>query len=469
MSGRKGDKKKRCNRNYSKANYNHHKIDYKKTPINLVSFFCYAMLFGIAITLVFLFTSHGNIISKMFFNDTLDTGMDFFHSIEYTRGRDPYGYWRTLYPPLANLCFYLLFRLIPLNVSSEWASDFSSGVQARGTSADLRVQQAPMLLFIIFIILTALLTMMIIQKYLFDNSQACLVGLCMIFSYGMLYAYERGNIIIVSMLCSMFFVLYKDSTNKIVSELALIALAFAAGLKLYPALFGMLLLYDRQYWKATRTLIYGILLFIIPVLAFHGGISNISIFFEVLLSHTSTEVVSAMGYSFDKIVTSICLLIDALTGCGINEKLLIEVIPSLNIVVAIVILLFGFLLKLYWQRSLVCATAMLLYSSQGRYALIFLLIPILIMLKNEKELTRHNVVPFVFLVLSQMLLPVFDINNSSLYMIYGRIQFCMVMLTLYIVFVFSQQAYLLLKGSPLLEKIKSSRPFKFSKRKQMDN
>ena len=165
MSRRKGNKKKRSKRNYSKSNYNHNKINHQTTSINLVSFFCYAMLLGLAITLVFLFTSHGNIISKMFFSDTLDTGMDFFHSIEYTRGRDPYGYWRTLYPPLANLCFYLLFRLIPLDISSTWASDFSSGVQARGTSADLRVQQAPMLLFMIFIILTASLMMVMIQKY----------------------------------------------------------------------------------------------------------------------------------------------------------------------------------------------------------------------------------------------------------------------------------------------------------------
>ena len=465
MSKRKDNKKKRSKRNYTKANYSHNKINHQATSINLVSFFCYTMLLGITITLVFLFISHGNIISKMFFSDTLDTGMDFFHSIEYTRGRDPYDYWRTLYPPLANLCFYLLFRLIPLDVSSAWASDFSSGVQARGTFADLRVQQAPMLLFIIFIILTATLMMVMIQKYLFDNLQACLVGLCMIFSYGMLYAYERGNIIIVSMLCSMFFVLYKDSTNKIVSELALIALAFAAGLKLYPALFGILLLYDHQYQKAIRTLIYGILLFFIPVFAFHGGISNIPIFLEVLFSHASTGVVSAIGYSFDKIITSICLLVDGLTGCGINEKLLIEVIPSFNIVVAILMLLSGFLLKKYWQRVLVCVTAMLLYSSQGRYALIFLLIPILVMLKNEKELTRNNVVPFVFLVLSQMLLPVFDINGSSLYMIYGRIQICMFVLTLYIVLEFSQQAYFLLKGTCLLEKIRNRKLFKFSKKK----
>ena len=52
------------------------------------------------------FITHGSILSDLLFYDTRDTGMDFFHSIEYVRGRTPYKQFNTLYPPLANLFFY---------------------------------------------------------------------------------------------------------------------------------------------------------------------------------------------------------------------------------------------------------------------------------------------------------------------------------------------------------------------------
>ena len=44
----------------------------------------------------------------------------FFHSIEYMRGRMPYGQFDTLYPPLANLFFYVLYLLVPKTQSDTW-------------------------------------------------------------------------------------------------------------------------------------------------------------------------------------------------------------------------------------------------------------------------------------------------------------------------------------------------------------
>ena len=115
------------------------------------------LFIGFIITTICMQLSHGDIFAEIFFYDTLDTGMDFFHSIEYTRGRAPYEVWNTLYPPLANCIFYFLFHMIPKSVSEQWADTFESGIGARGTSIDLRVSQTPMFLFICYIIISVML------------------------------------------------------------------------------------------------------------------------------------------------------------------------------------------------------------------------------------------------------------------------------------------------------------------------
>ena len=57
------------------------------------------------VVMVTLYVTHGDFLSYFLYHDTLDAGMDFFHSIEYVRGRQPYAVFDTLYPPLANLFF----------------------------------------------------------------------------------------------------------------------------------------------------------------------------------------------------------------------------------------------------------------------------------------------------------------------------------------------------------------------------
>ena len=120
--------------------------------------------------------SRGDTMSQWLFRDTRDTGMDFFHSIEYLRGRIPYEKFGTLYPPLANLFFYVIYRFIPLDVVEKWADTFEASISARGTDIDLRTYQAPMVMFILFVILCSLLLVMFCELLLKNRSEAKWVG-----------------------------------------------------------------------------------------------------------------------------------------------------------------------------------------------------------------------------------------------------------------------------------------------------
>lgn len=395
--------------------------------------FCIIMISGLLLTAFAIFLSHGRLFSHVFFNDRIDTGMDFFHSIEYTYGRSPYAYWHTIYPPLANLFFYLLFRCVPPDVSAQWAKSFLEGIAARGTDADLRVSQSTMMLFILFIISSILILNSLIKKYLSGNARAELIGISVTFSYGMLYAFERGNIIILSLLCTMFFVFFRHSANKYIRELALILLAVAAGLKMYPAVFGILLLYDREYARASRTVLYGVLFFILPCFAFVEGLGGIRLMFEEISRFTVQDGLPIDGYSADRILNTIVLFMTDIFSASVDKELIKNIGTIFNLLFPCVILLCGFMIKSEWKRTLICSMAMLLYSSQGIYATIFLVIPMLVFLHDEPVIHADNVFGYALLVMLLVMLPVIDISIKHIPLKYIRYQLGMVVLTGYII------------------------------------
>lgn len=410
------------------------KVEHSKHQLNISSVFCIFVLISIIITGIATFVTHGGSWEVMFFPSKVDTGMDFFHSIEYTRGGRPYECWNTLYPPLANLFFYFLYCLVPKSVSGKWADSFQGSLNARGTEIDLRVTQSTAILFIIFIIVTVILIIGLVQKYLGYSAQSFCVAVAMLFSYGMCYAYERGNIIIIAFICSMFFVCFKDSSNKVVSEFALISLAVAAGLKLYPAFFGFLLLYDKQYAKAMRTIGYGIFFFIAPVFCFQERLDGIKIFLEVLSSFKSANILedATEGFSLIQIMSSVILLIQSITGISVSDEFWLSILPKVSLVFAVLLLMCGYKIKKNWMRVLACSTAILVYSYQAYYILILLLIPLLVMMKEEKYLQKNNIIPFAIFILSQVILPI----SGRLIYFWAlediRFQICLVVFVIYI-------------------------------------
>ena len=178
--------------------------------------------------MVTLYVTHGDFLSYFLYHDTLDAGMDFFHSIEYVRGRQPYAVFDTLYPPLANLFFYALFLLVPASVSDNWTYDFEASVAMRGTETDLRTTQSCFLLYVFFVVLAVLLLAVLLRDVMQNAQWARASTFFALFSFGVLNAVDRGNIILLAAGLSLFFVMYHRSKRAWVRELALVALAVAA-------------------------------------------------------------------------------------------------------------------------------------------------------------------------------------------------------------------------------------------------
>lgn len=383
-----------------------------------------------------LFITRGTYFNRLFFHASNDTGMDFFHSIEYVRGRKPYELFNTLYPPLANMFFYVLFRFVPSWQYETWMPTFTESVNARGTAIDLRVWQPTMVLFIVFVAICVVAMVLLVQNC--TNSRTGvnknLFSVSVLLSYGVLYSLERGNIIIISFLCCLFFVRYKDSKNRVLSTFAIVMLAVSAGLKIYPALLGMMLLYDKQYKKAFITIGLGVASLVLPTLIFHEGLSGVGMFLKKLSSHSDTAAFVTDGFSFDRICNTVIQLIASARGVEVGESsmALSSALAKLNLPMAALTLGCGFYMEKQWQKTLACCTAMMLYSFQYPYGMIFFLIPLLIMVAEEGILRKDNAFMFFTLLLATAWLPIVDITSWPVSLIYGRFQICIVLFTGYI-------------------------------------
>ncbi len=362
------------------------------------------MIFSVctAVSLVLLFgtvlLTNGGYLSEFFFVDIRDTGMDFFNSMAETVGGEPYSRYGTVYPPLANLFFYVLQQCVPSSISTQWAPTHRGIMAMRGTYRDLRTYQAPLVLFLLFLLVTVLALAALLEYMMKDRTRfpkAAAVSCCL--CYGTLYAYERGNILIPAMLCTLFFVCFYRSEHPVLRELALISLAIAAGLKLYPALFGLLLLLDKQWKPALRTVCYGLAAFFLPFFAF-GGLSDLRLFLEIFYSFNSETSQALMGYGLSSIVTT--FYEEAARKFDIALPFQHQLTLLLFVLVTVVLLFALVKASSQWKR-LLCLTLLLLFlQSSGGYTLAFFLIPFLAFLRERPTLEKQDLPWFVcFLIL----------------------------------------------------------------------
>lgn len=362
-----------------------------------------------------------------------DTGMDFFNSVHYLQQNNPYGQYNTIYPPLANLIFKGIYHLVPERQKSRWTvGGFGSNIFMRRSDKDYRAWMPTELLFLFFICGVSLLTYIVIVNY--DGFRLKgLFALTFIFSYAYVFAVERGNIIILSMMAALFFAAFYDSPKRWVREIALLSLAISANLKLYPALIGILLLYDRRWKEAVRAVIYGILLFVLPCLVFENGLKNIPICLNQIRGFAGAVVANNNGTSFDKIFVSIINVIERCTNTELSKELYYRMAQKSNYTVLLLCVISGVILPKKWQKVLGCTLGMILFSNQNIYGTVFLILPAIVFFHEEQAFTRSNIVPFIGFATCIACLPIFNSVGDGFSFISFRLQIGLLILLVYVV------------------------------------
>lgn len=342
-------------------------------------------VFWTCITLVLLGMLMGDhkVFGAFFWPDSRDTFMDFFNPL-YTMQSGQitlsnfYNENTGGYPPIARFMLWLLGNSISRNIISQGA--FESKMNSS-------------MLFVILILILIIAFIKIISKHLTSGTYNILTFV--IISAPMLYAIERGNIIIVSFILTLFYVMEMDSQSVLKKHMAYLALSVAAGIKLYPAVYGLLLLTKHKWKEAVTAFGYGISVFIFPFL-FTGGLYSFKQFMKNLGGFSTSNQTYARYWllNYKNIIN------------GLYEKNYITQIPAKYISLSlgvVVILLIGctFVLKTYWKKVLsVTLILILVPGANAYYSAIFYSIP-LILAFNEKDNDKN---PLTYIILGGLCL-----------------------------------------------------------------
>lgn len=338
-----------------------------------------------AITFLTLCLSRGTRQTSVFFLAN-DSFMDFFNVLKYIAGRDPYngaGLGERAYPPLTYMILYPFSRLF----------DFTDQAAEAAKGSQLGIMSV-----VIFLVFLSIAFALLLYECKTGSRALRFWTLIALLSSGiMLFSLERANIIFLAAIGVLFFVMFYKSENRALRELAYIALAVATALKVYPALFGVLLLYDKKYLAALRLTFYGLVAGVAPFLFFAGGFANLPLLLNNVKENTQTYIYTAYGYRFGLIAEGLLFGLSE-QSCGL--------LIAASFVLAAIAILTAWSLRKPWQTILALTCVLLITPMNSAYYCgLYFFLPI-IMFLNEQE---HRPVDWLYLLLMILVLNPYQI------------------------------------------------------------
>ena len=344
-----------------------------------------------------------------------DQFMDFMNSVRDSVQPNLYNSRYSLYPPLAILFFRFIASLLSENVIN---TPFNSRMF-------LLKDQRSVLIYIIYILICFIaIDRMINSKIKNDRLpiESRLISVMLIFSFPMLYCLDRGNIVLLCVVTTMFFVFFRNSESKVIREIAYISLAVSAGLKFYPAIFGLLLIRDKKIKDALRLMLYGVLFIAVPFLIVHHmdtmTISNMSSDELATAQAAATDTFSAaaatqtqsLAFTLEGIIRNLKNFFIKKTGGldfsnmgiqnvfylpfvrkALGETTVEKLATSAFYTTEILALLAFIISKKEWQRVF-CLTYFMLNipAASSMYALSFMIIPFTLFLADNGQRDKYE-------------------------------------------------------------------------------
>ena len=333
------------------------------TPVCLVY-----LIFGLGILAQFisLVVSNGKFLGEMVYDFSRFT--DFFdHVRRFYLGLDLVYQegMHACFPPLAYSIYFLISRIL-----------YSDNMEAPG---ELAVSGSGMLVICMLTALFALFFSFALDR-LFSGGRSLekkLLTFLLFCSYPFWLAVERGNMSQLVLILLMYALAFRDSGRKMEREAALILIAAASGLKLYPAIFGVLYLAEKRYKEAARLIAYGIFFFAFPFVFFQGLNG-----FRIFLRNLSAVGSGTTGVT----IAGICGRIGEGIGIGLAQGHMAGRILSVLYLAAVIFLCFRN--KKSWQTMALLSSLMIIFvAASGTYCLIYWTIPFLCFL-NEMHIRK---------------------------------------------------------------------------------
>lgn len=352
------------------------------------------LLSASAYTLYLLVMSGTRQQGTIFWANPNDFFMDFFNVLKYISTKNPYTYTDFMglgekaYPPLAYLILYPFSRLY----------DY-----VNNPSYDARSTQFGIMSVVFFLGVCVFFLTFLYSYHIKGSAPTKILTTMSFFLSGIfLYSLERANIIFISVLFLGVFLLWYKSENPVLREMAYIALAFAAALKVYPALFGILIIKDKRWFASIRTLIYGAAAFFFPFFFFKGGLSNIGQLLANVTENTRIYQFLTPAFKLGWLPFFLCTHAD--TANYQSWVTFGNVLMVSSIVLC-------FFLKSQWKTAALLACVIIASPANSAYYCgLYLIVPIILFL-NEKE---HNCFSLIYMLLFILFLNPYQIINNDI-------------------------------------------------------
>ena len=279
------------------------------------------------------------------------------------------------FPPFAFLLYYLLVLINP--PEEPW--DIMAWDDVMGYRFN-------MLVYIMLVIIICLVLKLLADLYLPEEGKTkttLLTAAVLLSAPFMSGVIERGNIAFLTLVMVLAALYLKDRDSAVCREAALILIAMAAGIKMYPAVAGFLYIKEKRWKEGFRLLAYGLIVFFVPF-AFVGGIPALIRYCQVTFLYGKQSFCSWTN------IRNFLLSISRVLGQYENSASFVKyfiMIENLYLLLCVVSL---FKTGKKWKTGLYIAGAMALYVPYSfRYVACYMAIPLFMLFAEKQEEQRY--------------------------------------------------------------------------------
>lgn len=350
-------------------------------------------------------------LEVIFFKSGKSIFTDFSDNYIQAQNFDAYSEHRIIYPPIVALFFRGISFALP---------DYLRDLEYSSRSL---YQTAPIswIIYGIFIAVSVVIFAVSACK-MAENYPwylKLIILLCSVLTYPLMYAFQRGNTLILASSLIAFFLAFYKSKNILLNELSIIALSLSVSIKIYPIVFALFILKNKDWKSLLKAGFYTFVLLILPFI-FYGGLDAMEQLFASTFRFTTS---TSTDYS-----TKLFTIDQLLEYLGL--------IPSVakNILSWFFILLFvilSFICRRKYQ-AFACYGIILLYLSSSRalYCISFLVPSLISFLSEEKDRSSFlSIIPIVLMLyLNGFYNFVSSINGFNYSFLIGSVLFLVIFL-----------------------------------------
>ncbi len=322
--------------------------------------FILASFFGFILWIYLFLSDVDGMQRNIFFENANDWFMDFYNVVYFSVGRNPYS-WGFIparnYLPISYLILYPFSFLYPYDINDGLTAYVARYSQLSGIAVG-----------VFLVISFGSLFYCLYKKSKGTEFEKLGVLLALFVSGVTIFSFDRANELILAVALLCVFLMTYDSKRRVLNHIGFICLAISAAMKIYPAVFGVLLLYKKRYKDAFVTILYGIMAAFLPFFWLEGGaVQNFSLFVKAMRQYTTMKVIEDLGLLAPNIISD---------GLKIHNML-----PYFLSAAAV---LLAWRLKENWKKILMISLAIIYVTSQqGFYSLLYLFYPVVLFLDSD--------------------------------------------------------------------------------------